>query len=370
MSQGPRDFSKKLYPLLPAEKALLTADQLWHFQVEGKNFGPYSLLNLQEYLLAHGSYPPSTKVKNEQDNQWMSPHDSKWFERRQSSAPSGDHIKEDAIILLIEGNKKGPYQIGQIASLLATKEILLTDYWSTSTYGPWKKIFEHPHFDRREQPAHLPEIPGQEDFETWSEKAPQSQSGGQELAQLIEFLRPPAVKKNPASDNKVELNAKTKITDKYNFYRISFGLGSALFLLVSFLGVYKIFFSGQTFPEITELGQRESQSTQRNRRPAKQDHMRSSSHPVPRPQSDHALNNQQDFNNAPADPADKEEYQEGPVQSEETYNEVPTDDGNADREVASESISTDSSEEQVSIPEEQAISGQEGSPPEDESASQ
>ena len=195
MSQGPRDFSKKLYPLLPAEKALLTAEQLWHFQVEGKNFGPYSLLNLQEYLLAHGGYPPSTKVKNEQDNQWMSPHDSKWFERRQSSGSSGEQVKAESIILLIEGNKKGPYQIGQIASLLATKEILLTDYWSTSTYGPWKKIFEHPHFDRREQPAHLPEIPSQEDFETWSEKVPQNQSGEQELSQLIAFLRPSTIKK-------------------------------------------------------------------------------------------------------------------------------------------------------------------------------
>lgn len=339
-----KDLSKKLYPLLPEERALIPPEHLWLFRVEGKVFGPYTLKNLQAYLLAHAHYPDSTRVQNERDKKWISPHDSELFDRRKydSSAQAGQTPQEEVpLYLLVEGQKIGPLPISEIQHKLQEKKILLTDYWAISTRGPWKKIFEHPHFDRRKISL-LPTIPTEkpEPLAEVLSIRQERNSPYKEISPLID-----ALSLNHSKSIHGQSFAKNSglsfLKSQARLYQIGLIGAVLIFMVTAVSGVYKLFFQPSGMPEMSvEEKTKNKRDDPQNRRPAD-----NRTNPSPSNLSNNpsiTTPPQQIFPSDPPPPSyepptpDDGGYQhDEPPPPEETFVEPPHED-DANREIASE----------------------------------
>ena len=141
-------------------------EKIYEVSQEGQSLGLFYGQDLKQYLQENEEVEltPESLVRKYNEDEWQNLFDHPYFQRRkpqiveeEPEALEGD----EEFYLLDEGQKTGPYEKGQILTMLMRKEVLFTDMISMDKGYTWNKIFQIENFDRRfmGEEEHLPEIP-------------------------------------------------------------------------------------------------------------------------------------------------------------------------------------------------------------------
>ncbi|MBF0299121.1 MAG: hypothetical protein HQK51_10405 [Oligoflexia bacterium] len=156
-NQNPKQAKQtklKIVSKLEIESKNISKDELWLIVLKDKIVGPYHKSDLKLFLQDNPLFPRSVKVANFTTPDIHIPlYNVPDFQRRKTQvlASSDSEKNIDQILVLINGQKNGPYSLSQIRELLKTKSLLFNDLISVDKGNTWIKLHECTHLDRRQR---------------------------------------------------------------------------------------------------------------------------------------------------------------------------------------------------------------------------
>lgn len=135
--------------------------------------GPFPTHHLQENAQIHAQDFESCMAYNLASEKWRDFYQIPEFQRRKPKlVPAQNLIKNEDFLVLVRGQKQGPFSLGELKSKLQSNEIDLSNEVSVDAGKTWIKLYEHHAFDRRFKKNHedLPFSPRQQVFEQGNEE--------------------------------------------------------------------------------------------------------------------------------------------------------------------------------------------------------
>lgn len=129
----------------------LSYSDVWMIKFsDGKKHGPYSTDMLREDSQKNTDLYEKCQAFNMVTEEWKPFFKLPEFQRRKPKLVAAQNlIKSEDFLLLINGQKSGPYSLDQLKDLIAGKKITLTQEVSVDEGKTWIKLYEHHAFDRR-----------------------------------------------------------------------------------------------------------------------------------------------------------------------------------------------------------------------------
>lgn len=204
-----------------------------------KVYGPFSSIALASFFDQNPQVLLNSEMRVYGQEKFFPTIETKKFQRRKEDAPIERPELNKGIntYLLIEGQKKGPFQVQEVHQLLIEKKIIFTDLICTDEDPHWCKIYEYPDFDRRRIQAqeNLPHQPAGEVFHHSSEVVAKELSNTQQkeqkeaamaiLAQASHLgeLKRPSRASGPTDEKQEEeqVLAKAKVTERIMYASIA-----------------------------------------------------------------------------------------------------------------------------------------------------
>lgn len=152
----------------------LSYSDVWMLRLpNGAKIGPFATETLQEDSRKHSSLYENCQVFNMVTHEWKPFFKLPEFQRRKPSLVRAQNlIKNENFLLLIGGQKQGPFTLDELHEKIEDKEINLTQEVSVDAGKTWIKLYEHHAFDRRarRKQEELPYQPETQMFDEADEK--------------------------------------------------------------------------------------------------------------------------------------------------------------------------------------------------------
>ena len=151
------------------QSAISKREHIFELQINGENLGYISLYDLKDYAASNVQVAEKIFIRNIDQNTFLNMYEHPLFQRRkpQIIVPLDEKmaLQEQEFHILINGQKSGPFNKGQIENFLNKKEMIMNDMISLNAGLSWQKLYSAPGFERRAlRPAsELPSIP-EEDY--------------------------------------------------------------------------------------------------------------------------------------------------------------------------------------------------------------
>ena len=162
----PKNERKSINDYLLPKEALESGNyprsEVFEALIDEKKMGPFWQEDLKDFVNDAGLHDSETKIKNIDEDQWISLHEHPLFQRRKPSLVGTSDINnpDNRYFLLSNGKKIGPFSNEELLSKIESLEILFTDYVSIDEGQSWGKIYEIEGFERRDlKPSKLPQMP-------------------------------------------------------------------------------------------------------------------------------------------------------------------------------------------------------------------
>lgn len=165
---------KKIIDLAPLSEEQITQDgndynELWMIKSkDGEMFGPFDTESIKNYAAQYDHLFQDAMAYNLAQETWKNFFKVAKFQRRKPKlVPMHSLMTTDNFIILLNGEKKGPFTLDQIQNFVDDKKIALNVQVSLDNGESWIKLFEHHAFDRRlkKNSEDLPFVPNNNIFE-------------------------------------------------------------------------------------------------------------------------------------------------------------------------------------------------------------
>lgn len=140
------------------EEKKISKGQLWFMLLKDEPIGPFHQNDLARFLEENPHFPRDTKISNFNHPLWLPIYRYPQFQRRRSA----NEENEETFWILENGLKKGPYSATNVTEHIKDSSYLPTQLISDDKGLHWKKIIEHPLFQKIKNeiiPRKLPSIP-------------------------------------------------------------------------------------------------------------------------------------------------------------------------------------------------------------------
>ncbi|MBY0415273.1 MAG: hypothetical protein K2Q18_13970, partial [Bdellovibrionales bacterium] len=236
MAQNHAIASTQLKDLLFTEDSIVgNGDERENiFELKDANhnsLGFISTHNLKTYILEHESELEGMSVRNIDSTDFTAIFEHVLFQRRrpQVIATMANIDSDQQFYILRQGQKTGPFQKGELITMLDEKEILLTDMVSYNGGHTWLKLYQLENFERRvlKESDSLPGVPTEAiahstDYVVGISEATEAISG---LAYLSNVKRGKTVEREATQIFKAD---QIKKSSEFGFHK--------WLLLISFIG--------------------------------------------------------------------------------------------------------------------------------------
>lgn len=163
----------------------LEISDLWMIKSEDESiYGPFDTSSLQEFSSSNEDLFETAAAFNLLDEQWKPFFKYSKFQRRKPKlVPIQSLMTTDNFLVLLNGNKAGPYSLEEITQMVDEKKIALNVQVSLDEGESWIKLYEHHAFDRRlkRKAEDLPYLPEGDilntSWETIEQKIAQAKKG-------------------------------------------------------------------------------------------------------------------------------------------------------------------------------------------------
>jgi len=147
-----------------------SSEDLWLVQYELDTQGPYHTDQLIELATTHTEQLSECIVCNMKSKKWKPFFQQRKFQKREKdqSPPliKEEEFSQSTFMLLIAGQKLGPFSKTRIETLLDDGEIKMQSLISADKGKTWRKIYHYPVFDRRDPEKALNiDTPDESEFE-------------------------------------------------------------------------------------------------------------------------------------------------------------------------------------------------------------
>ncbi len=143
--------------------------ELWMIKSkDGQMYGPFDTESIKDYAAEHEYLFEDSMAYNLAHETWKAFFKVAKFQRRKPKlVPMQSLMTADNFIVLVNGEKKGPFTLEQIQKFIDEKKIALNVQVSLDDGESWIKLFEHHAFDRRlkKNSDDLPFVPESDVFE-------------------------------------------------------------------------------------------------------------------------------------------------------------------------------------------------------------